>query len=168
MPSKSKTFDQCSVDQCSGAVVHWSKVFDFEGTAVWVAPDFGFWTRQERLALVDWKTGGTSADGAAFQLGCYALYAHDVLGVEPARVDLFEANLRGPEVTPVHWSDERLEAVREQLRLSIRSMKAYLADPEANVAAVADFEKTEDLRICRWCNFRAVCRPELGARGGGE
>jgi len=47
-------------------------------------------------------------------------------------------------------------------------MKAYLADPEANVAAVADFEKTEDLRICRWCNFRVVCRPELGARGGGE
>jgi len=150
------------------SIEHWSKVFDFEGTAVWVAPDFGFWTHEERLALVDWKTGGTSADGAAFQLGCYALYAHDVLGVEPARVDLFEANLRGPEVTPVHWSDERLEAVREQLRLSIRSMKAYLADPEANVAAVADFEKTEDLRICRWCNFRAVCRPELGARGGGE
>ena len=145
------------------SIEHWSKVFDFESTAVWVAPDFGFWTGQGRLALVDWKTGGTSPNGAAFQLGCYALYAHDVLGVEPARVDLFEANLREPEVTRIHWSDERLEAIREQLRLSIRSMKAYLADPAANVAAVADFEKTEDLRICRWCNFRAVCRPELGA-----
>ena len=145
------------------SIEHWSKVFDFEGTAVWVAPDFGFWTRDGRLALVDWKTGGTSPDGAAFQLGCYALYARDVLGVEPARVDLFEANLRGPDVTRIHWSDERLEAIREQLRLSIRSMKAYLVDPAANVAAVADFEKTEDLRICRWCNFRAVCRPELGA-----
>ncbi len=145
------------------SIEHWSKVFDFEGTAVWVAPDFGFWTRDGRLALVDWKTGGTSPDGAAFQLGCYALYARDVLGVEPARVDLFEANLRGPDVTRIHWSDERLEAIREQLRLSIRSMKAYLVDPEANVAVVADFEKTEDLRICRWCNFRAVCRPELNA-----
>jgi hypothetical protein len=144
------------------SIEHWSKVFDFEGTAVWVAPDFGFWTREGRLALVDWKTGGTSPDGAAFQLGCYALYAHDVLGVEPARVDLLEANLRGPEVTRIAWNDERLEAVREQLRLSIRSMTAYLVNPEANVAAIADFEKTEDLRICRWCNFRAVCRPELG------
>ena len=45
----------------------------------------------------------------------------------------------------------------------MRSMKAYLADPVANVAAIADFEKTEDLRICKWCNFRAVCRPELGS-----
>ncbi len=95
--------------------------------------------------------------------GCYALYANDVLGVEPARVDLLEANLREPVVTPHRWSDARLEEVKEQLRLSIRSMKAYLVEPEANVATLADFEKTEELRICKWCNFRAVCRPELGS-----
>jgi hypothetical protein len=40
-------------------------------------------------------------------------------------------------------------------------MKAYLKDPERNLAEESGFEKTEDLRICRWCNFRAVCRPEL-------
>ena len=40
-------------------------------------------------------------------------------------------------------------------------MKAYLVDPVANVAALADFERTEELRICRYCNFRAVCRPEV-------
>ncbi|MBI2157499.1 MAG: PD-(D/E)XK nuclease family protein, partial [Candidatus Rokubacteria bacterium] len=143
------------------SIEHWSKVFDFEGTAVWVAPDFGFWTDEGRLALVDWKSGGANGEGAAFQLGCYALYAHEVLGVPPAKVDLFEANLREPLVTPHHWSDERLEEIKERLRLSIRSMKAYLVDPEANVADVAGFERTEELRICRWCNFRAVCRPEL-------
>ena len=143
------------------SIEHWSKVFDFEGTAVWVAPDFGFWTEEGRLALVDWKSGGANGEGAAFQLGCYALYAHEVLGVPPAKVDLFEANLREPLITPHHWSDERLEEIKERLRLSIRSMKAYLVDPEANVADVAGFEKTEELRICRWCNFRAVCRPEL-------
>ena len=85
----------------------------------------------------------------------------------PAKVELFEANLREPEVTQLQWSDERLAAIKEQLRLSIRSMKAYLVDPAANVGAIADFEKTEDLRICKWCNFRVVCRPEL-ARWPGE
>jgi hypothetical protein len=145
------------------SIEHWSKVFAFEGTPVWIAPDFGFWTPEGRLALVDWKTGGGAGngDGASFQLGCYALYAHDLLGVEPARVNLLEVNLREPLVTSHTWDAERLEAVREQLRLSIRSMKAYLADPVANVAVIDDFERTEDLRICRWCNFRAVCRPEL-------
>jgi hypothetical protein len=143
------------------SIEHWSKVFQFEGTPVWMAPDFGFWTDDGRLALVDWKTGGSTPDGAAFQLGCYALYAAEVLGVPPAKVDLFEANLREPEVTQLTWSDERLDAIKEQLRLSVRSMRAYLVDPAANVAAIADFEKAEDLRICRWCNFRVVCRPEL-------
>jgi len=40
-------------------------------------------------------------------------------------------------------------------------MKAYLADPDANVAVMDAFERTEELRICRWCNFRVVCRPTL-------
>jgi hypothetical protein len=143
------------------SIEHWSKVFQFEGTAVWVAPDFGFWTEEGRLALVDWKTGGTSAEGASFQLGCYALYAVEVLGVPPKQTDLIEVNLREPTVTAHRWDDERLEAVRDQIRLSIRSMRAYLADSEANVALIDGFERTEELRICRWCNFRAVCRPEL-------
>jgi hypothetical protein len=143
------------------SIEHWSKVFDFEGTAVWIAPDFGFWTDEGRLQLVDWKTGGFDPDAAAFQLGCYALYAREVLGVEPARVDLLEANLREPAVTPVLWDDARLERIREQIRLSIRSMKAYLADPATNGARIEDFERTEELRLCRWCNFRAVCRPDL-------
>jgi hypothetical protein len=150
------------------SIEHWSKMFDFEGTAVWVAPDFGFWTDEGRLRLVDWKTGGASGDGAAFQLGCYALYAHEVLGVPPARVDLLEVNLREPTLTAHHWDDTRLEAVRDQLRLSIRGMKAYLADPAANVALIGDFERTEHLRICRSCNFRAVCRPDLVDTMGGS
>jgi hypothetical protein len=157
-----------SIRRTSGehwSIEHWSKVFAFEGTPVWIAPDFGFWTPEGRLALIDWKTGGGAGNGAgaSFQLGCYALYANDLLGVDPARVDLLEVNLREPVVTAHTWDAGRLDAVREQLRLSIRAMKAYLADSAANVAVIDDFERTEDLRICRWCNFRAVCRPELTA-----
>jgi len=143
------------------SIEHWSKVFDFEGTPVWSAPDFGFWNDAGRLTLVDWKTGASDADATAFQLGCYALYAREVLGVPAAQVVLLEVNLREPTVTPLAWDDARLEAIREQLRLSIRSMRAYLAEPAANVARLEDFERTEELRICRWCNFRRVCRPEL-------
>jgi PD-(D/E)XK nuclease superfamily len=143
------------------SIEHWSKVFEFEGTPVWIAPDFGFWNDGGQLTLVDWKTGASDADATAFQLGCYALYAHEVLGVPPARVELLEVNLREPTVTPLAWDEGRLDAIREQLRLSIRSMRAYLAEPDANVARREDFERTEELRICRWCNFRRVCRPEL-------
>lgn len=137
------------------------RAFDFEGTPVYAAPDFGYWTTADRLALVDWKTGSPAPEETAVQLGCYALYARDVLEVPPERVDLLEVNLREGTVSVHPWDEGRVDDIRERLRLSIRAMRAWLRDPAANVAALDDFERTEELRICRWCNFRAVCRPEL-------
>jgi hypothetical protein len=139
------------------------RAFEFEGTPVFAAPDFGYWTSGDRLSLVDWKTGSPDPDDIAMQLGGYALYARDVLQVPPALVDLLEVNLRDGAVRPHVWDDARALEVEERLRLSIRSMKAWLRDPGANLAVLGDFERTEDLRICRGCNFRAVCRPEVGA-----
>jgi PD-(D/E)XK nuclease superfamily protein len=147
------------------------RAFDFEETPVYAAPDFGYWTTGDRLALVDWKTGRPHPEETAVQLGCYALYARDILDAAPEAVDLLEVNLREATVTAHPWDDARIAAMRDRLRLSIRAMKAWLRDPEANVAVIDDFERTEDRRICRWCNFRAVCRPELDgdlpAGGGG-
>ncbi|HEV8672875.1 MAG TPA: PD-(D/E)XK nuclease family protein [Methylomirabilota bacterium] len=138
------------------------RAFDFEGTPVYAAPDFGYWTTDDRLALVDWKTGAPDPEETALQLGCYALYARDILETPPERVDLFEVNLRESAVTVHPWDVARVEAMRARLRLSIRAMKAWLRDPDTNGAMLDDFERTEELRICRWCNFRAVCRPEFG------
>jgi hypothetical protein len=137
------------------------RAFEFEGTPIYAAPDFGYWTRDDRLALVDWKTGSPDPAETAIQLGGYALYARDILEVPPDRVDLLEVNLRAGEVTTHPWDTARLDEIRERFRLSIRGMKAWLRDADRNVAAIEDFERTEDLRLCRWCNFKAVCRPEL-------
>jgi hypothetical protein len=137
------------------------RAFEFEGTPVYAAPDFGYWTREDRLALVDWKTGSPDPGETAIQLGGYALYARDILDVAPDKVDLVEVNLRAGEITVHPWDAERLDEIRERLRLSIRGMKAWLRDADLNTAALEDFERTEDLRLCRWCNFKAVCRPEL-------
>jgi hypothetical protein len=134
--------------------------FAWEGIRIFTAPDFGYWNQADRLRLVDWKTGGSGED-AALQLGGYALYALEVLGVDLPRVELLEVNLREGSVASHPWDEISLERVREYIRLSVRSMKAYLEDPERNIAREANFEKSEDLRICRWCNFRGICRPEL-------
>jgi hypothetical protein len=134
--------------------------FPWEGTRVLTAPDFGYWDQSDRLQLVDWKTGG-GGDDASLQLGGYALYALEVLGVDLPRVDLLEVNLREGKVTSHPWDGASLDRVREHVRFSVRAMKAYLRDPEKNLADESNFERTEELRICRWCNFRGVCRPEL-------
>lgn len=137
------------------------RAFDFEGTPVYGAPDFAYWTDGDRLVLVDWKTGAPNPDSSSLQLGCYALYAREVLRVDTERVDLLEVNLREGTVQSHPWDGGKLEEIRGHLQLSIRSMRAYLQDPAANLALMENFEKTEDLRICRWCNFRSVCRPDL-------
>ena len=67
--------------------------FTWEGTRIFTAPDFGYWTESDRLQLIDWKTGG-NGDGASLQLGGYALYALEVMRVDLPRVDLLEVNLR--------------------------------------------------------------------------
>jgi hypothetical protein len=134
--------------------------FDFEDTRIFLAPDFGFWSEAGRLRLVDWKTGG-GGDAAGLQLAGYALYAHRVLGVDPSRVDLLEVNLREGRATVHAWDAATLERVEEHIRLSVRGMKAYLRDVARNLADESNFERTEERRICRWCNFRSVCRPEL-------
>ena len=114
--------------------------FPWEGTRIFTAPDFGYWSWNDRLQLVDWKTGGAGA-GASLQLGGYALYALEVLGVDLARVDLLEVNLREGSVTAHPW-DRESGPRADFVRLSVRSMKAYLEDPVSNVAREADFEKT--------------------------
>jgi hypothetical protein len=136
--------------------------FTFEDTTIYAAPDFGFWQGEPpaRLQLVDWKTGGNGSD-ASLQLAGYALYARETLGVDPSRTDLIEVNLREGKVTSHPCDGAAIERVREHIRLSVRSMKAYLRDAARNLGVEDDFERTEDRRICRWCNFRAVCRPEL-------
>jgi hypothetical protein len=141
------------------------RTFTFEATTIYAAPDFGYWTAPAgetaaRLQLVDWKTGGGGSD-ASVQLAAYALYALETLGVDPARTDLLEVNLREGKVTTHPCDVAAIDRVREHIRLSVRSMKAYLRDPARNLAVEDDFEKTEERRICRWCNFRGVCRPEL-------
>jgi hypothetical protein len=135
--------------------------FTFEGTTIFAAPDFGYWNGADRLQLVDWKTGGTGGESASLQLGGYALYAREVLGVDLDRVDLLEVNLREGRATSHPWDAASLDRVQAHIRLSVRGMQAYLRDPARNLAEEEEFEKTEDLRICRWCNFRGVCRPEL-------
>src|SRR3972149_6481965 len=98
------------------------------------------------LPAADRSAGSPDPEETAVQLGCYALYARDVLDVPPDRVDLLEVNLREGPVSVPPWDDQRVDAMRERLRLSIRAMKAWLRNPDANAAAPEDFEPTEELR----------------------
>ena len=122
------------------------RAFEFEGTPIYAAPDFGYWTRDDRLALVDWKTGSPDPEETAVQLGGYALYARDILDVpagaggsprgEPARGGGHRAPLgrgaarRDPRAAPpLDPRHEGLAARRGAERRGARGLRANRGSP---------------------------------------
>ena len=136
--------------------------FAFEGTTVFAAPDFGYWNAADRLQLVDWKTGG-GGGGAALQLGGYALYALDAPARgprprgpprgEPARGRASPRTRAIRQPRPGPRQHPPLGALHEGLPAS---------DPERRTSPWRrTSRRRRSTRLCRWCNFRGVCRPEL-------
>jgi len=142
------------------SIEHWSKVFDFEArwcgsrrtSASGTTPAAShWWTGRPGPAIPD-------ANGVPARV-LRALRAR-VLGVEPAKVDLLEANLREPTVTPLAWDDARWSTSASSS--GSRSARcAPTVAPDGNRRGWTDFERTEELRICRWCNFKAVVPAEV-------
>ena len=126
-----------------------------------VAPVIDLGQNGMLVAAMTYDVGEWASHKKQYGLACKQPVPADSL---PGKFSLKLAalvNLREGKVTTHPWDEVSLDRVREHIRLSVRAMKAYLKDPDRNLADEANFEKAEELRICRWCNFRAVCRPEL-------
>jgi CRISPR/Cas system-associated exonuclease Cas4 (RecB family) len=139
--------------------------FDFEGTKVYVAPDFALRNDQGNALLIDWKTGRPGEDHDRMQLVCYGLFAREKWGVDPRRsIGELHYLLTG-DVEIVTLDEAALAEGTEHMRESIRGMKVLLTDPEKNVADIERFAQTDDRAICARCNFRRLCWPEWPATG---
>lgn len=130
--------------------------FDFEGTPVWAALDFG--RRTERGAEVyDWKTGEERAEANTLQLLCYALFVEQKHGIAAERVRgrLVYVNTGGVhEVVPTESS---LAAARRTMRASIAEMRRRLEMGGGPAPSKLAFPMTEDLGKCATCAFRRLC-----------
>ena len=124
---------------------------------VLVKPDFAF-REEDRLTIVDWKTGRPDPFWEGIQVTCYALYAaerwsHPLEKIVPQIVHLYpsfrisdaECNVREARVFIAETQEE---------------LEALLAGDET--PPIDRFPITEDCTRCRWCPFRGVC--EGGAR----
>ncbi len=130
--------------------------FDFEGTKVYVAPDFAFRDAEDRLRILDWKTG-RPRDKDHEQVKGYALFAKDRWGAVPEELAAELHYLAEGKVENVTVDAEAIEAFSDRLRASIAEMKAALSEPDANKAEEAAFPAASEARACRWCNFRRLC-----------
>ncbi len=139
--------------------------FTFEGTKVYVAPDFALRNPQGNALLIDWKTGRPGEAHDRMQLVCYGLFARDKWGVDPRRAIGELHYLLTEEVEIVTLDEAALEEGTRHMRASIEAMKALLTDPEGNLAERERFEQTSDTAVCERCNFRRLCWPDWPRTG---
>jgi CRISPR/Cas system-associated exonuclease Cas4 (RecB family) len=130
--------------------------FFFEGTKVYVAPDFAFRDAEGRLRILDWKTGRRREKDRE-QVRGYALFAAHTWDAHPEEIRGELHYLAEGTVDTVDVDPRAIEAFVDRMRASIAEMKAALADPERNLAEEASFPPVSEARVCRWCNFRRLC-----------
>ena len=112
----------------------------FEGTKIWVAVDFAYRDADGRVHVLDWKTGKERGVDH-MQVAIYSLYAQrkwqvPADGVAGGLVYLVGQRGAAERVT-VAADPAALSACQAEMRTSISTMKAALADPTRNVAEAA-------------------------------
>ncbi len=130
----------------------------FEGVKIWVAIDFAYRDADERVHVLDWKTG-REREVDRTQVGIYALYARRKWGVpEDAVVGglVYLAGGRGDRLD-VQADAAALAGCQEEMRRSIGAMREALEDPAGNVARIERFPQIAERDRCRRCPFRRPC-----------
>ncbi|OGQ89156.1 MAG: hypothetical protein A2289_17420 [Deltaproteobacteria bacterium RIFOXYA12_FULL_58_15] len=131
--------------------------FDVDGTTVMVKPDFAWRADNDRIVIVDWKTGKPRPNDEWLQMAVYGLFARSAWGLRTEILDCRPVYLDTGEISMFQLSDDDLRTALDEIRVSVKEMKRLAAlvvdgdlDPEA-------FPKTDDVSYCNHCNFRRVC-----------
>jgi len=135
--------------------------FEFEKIKVYAIPDFAYRVGN-RLHIHDWKAGKIR-DSHEEQLKLYGLWAQVKHGVPPESVDIFIEYLAEGITRHLTITPDDLEHIKERIRLSVQEMTEYLVDGdiERNIPLPpADWEFSQDLALCRQCNFLELCRKD--------
>jgi hypothetical protein len=141
--------------------------FDVEGVTVFLRMDLAYRDPEDRVVIVDWKTGRGEGRFNEIQMAGYALYAaRQGWAPSPEGIQTELAYLAVPRYVRRSVDAKRLDEARVFIVKSARRMKALLFDPLANVARLEDFPMIDRPRVCQRCNFRGLCFPRAPSADG--
>ncbi|MBN6189188.1 PD-(D/E)XK nuclease family protein [Aneurinibacillus sp. BA2021] len=107
--------------------------------------------------ITDWKTGKV-AEKNEEQLWLYALYLHEYYGVPLSLIEVRTEYLLDGQCVRSTPTEEHLEWIRHKIRVSLQSMRSYLADSYYNrPLPLESFTGAGTEMTCRMCNFRQIC-----------
>ena len=108
------------------------EAFVHEGWPIYAGPDLVYCPDDQRVVILDWKTGDDS--DAELQIPLYALYCRSVLGLRFREEAWFGrvVNLATGDDTTREITRYDLMLAAERVRHSVGAMQAMLADPDRN------------------------------------
>ena len=135
--------------------------FEFDAIKVYAIPDYAYRAGQ-RLHIHDWKAGRIR-ESHEEQLTLYGLWALVKHGFPPEQVDIFIEYLAEGVTRHLTLTADDLERIKERIRLSVEEMADYLVDRDIKrnePLPQAEWELSQDLSLCRRCNFLELCQKD--------
>lgn len=128
-----------------------------DGLKAYVKVDFALPDPPD-FRVFDWKTGREEAKHAD-QLSAYAAWAAQEHGISAERVRPTAVYLDGTyREKEARITEEDVKGLAARVERETSEMKALCLDPSQNLPLPKErFSMTEDLRLCRRCNFRELC-----------
>ncbi len=114
----------------------------------------------DKIYILDWKTGKQDTDKHSKQLTGYALWAqyHFETSSKDISPSIVYLSPRYQEYS-LNLTDKQLEDFKIQVVKETKQMYEYLKDIENNIPKnKEEFKKTDNEFFCRYCNFREICR----------
>lgn len=125
---------------------------------VYAIPDCAY-RRDDRVVIHDWKTGVRREEHER-QISIYGVWAQVKHAAPADTIDLCIEYLQSGETHPVPFDADTGHETSSFILESVNEMRTFLVerDIERNEAKpIEGFEKTDDLRKCRQCNYRELC-----------
>lgn len=140
-----------------------------DGQKAYCKVDFLFPVGDE-IHIYDWKTGKRDDKKHGKQMRGYVTWAQFHYGVDYTKIKPTVAYLWPEyEERTVELNDFDIEDFADRIREETDEMYEYCVDVERNLPQPKkEFPKTDNLKICAWCNFRELCGRENARASAGE
>lgn len=135
-----------------------------QGMKIYAKVDF-LVEADEKVFIIDWKTGRQDSAKHLRQLLAYAAWAEDELGVDAEQIHCLAAYLQNGYVeVEKHPTISDLHGLTIDVAAEIRVMHSLLSDVVRNIPLGKNlFQMTDNLGYCSNCQFRELCdRVEAG------
>jgi hypothetical protein len=129
--------------------------FAMAGTKIWVQLDLARHV-DDMIYIYDWKTGPAQLAEMRYQLGIYGLYLQQTRPEWRSRQAIIYL-LAEDKVLTFDLDEAMLQETQAQVEANIAQLRGLLHDAEGNLAELQRFPMTNDLNVCRSCQFRELC-----------